>query len=1059
MKLTEKPVESLIYELKERAKELNCLYNIEEALNERDTTVDAAFKKIVEAIPGGWQHPEITEAKITYREKVYKTKGFVYTPWLLSEPIVVQGMEMGAVIVAYSEDKASKNETPFLKEEIKLLKTIADRLGHFILHQDLKNVFSDLREATAHMNRSAKGEWRIVLDMIRKTDPNLFLSIARKMLHMLCWNGIEEAEELSRESSIAMKSKDGEYDEDENKPKKKMIINNYDDYIEKILSLADKYIYDEEILARVQKWIQEDKSSGLVKALETKDTSLADIADAIRKHYHLAPEKFELSPSTIKGLRVSLLRRFFTEDLNYIRVAKDYVKLTDFYKLIDKMIYTPSSRGTLGGKSSGLFLAASILQKQSEEEELLKNVKIPKTWYVASDGVLSFMQYNNLEEVLEQKYKDIDEVRLEYPHIVQLFKNSQFPPDMLKGISMALDDFGEAPIVVRSSSLLEDQMGASFSGKYKSLFLANQGPKSERLNALTDAIAEVYASTFGPDPIEYRAERGLLDFHEEMGVMIQEVVGNRIGKYFMPSYAGVAFSNNEFRWSPRIKREDGLVRIVLGLGTRAVDRIGDDFPVLITPGQPNLNVNVTTEDIVKYAPKKMDVINLETNQFETITVEEFINAYGAQLPGMNKIFSVYDGHMLRQPMGIAVNQGSGELIVTFEGLRKNSDFVKRMDLILKTIQNCLKTPIDLEFASNGVDLFLLQCRPQSFSKENAGDQIPKDVPKDKIIFSAKKYVSNGKVPEITQIVYVDPQKYSELTSREDFLHVGRAVGKLNQLLPKRKFILMGPGRWGSRGDIKLGVNVTYSDINNTAMLIEIARKKGSYLPDLSFGTHFFQDLVEASIRYLPLYPDDEGIEFNENFLLNSKNVMKNLIPEYSHLSDVVRVIDVPQSTGGKILKVFVNAEIDEAIAILDTPHGEIQIEESHYYVYEEKQASDHWKWRLNMAQRLANDLDMNFYKVKGVYLFGSVKNAVAGPGSDIDLIIHLENKNMLDRLECWLKGWSLALSEINFLRTGYQSSGLLDLYFVTDEDIKNKNNYAGKIGAAIDPARPLKVKN
>ena len=268
MKLTEKPVESLIYELKERAKELNCLYNIEEALNERDTTVDAAFKKIVEAIPGGWQYPEITEAKITYREKVYKTKLFAYTPWIISEPINVQGMEMGAVIVAYTEDKSKKDESPFLKEEFKLLKTIADRLGHFILHQDLKNVFSDLREATTRMNRSAKGEWRIVLDMIRKTDPNLFLSIARKMLHMLCWNGIEEAEELSRQSSIAMKSKDGEYDEDENKPKKKMIINNYDDYIEKILSLADKYIYDEEILARVQKWIQEDKSSGLVKALE-----------------------------------------------------------------------------------------------------------------------------------------------------------------------------------------------------------------------------------------------------------------------------------------------------------------------------------------------------------------------------------------------------------------------------------------------------------------------------------------------------------------------------------------------------------------------------------------------------------------------------------------------------------------------------------------------------------------------------------------------------------------------------------------------------------------------
>ena len=131
---------------------------------------------------------------------------------------------------------------------------------------------------------------------------------------------------------------------------------------------------------------------------------------------------------------------------------------------------------------------------------------------------------------------------------------------------MVLDDFKDQPLIVRSSSLLEDRMGSSFSGKYKSLFLANQGGKRERLEALTDAIAEVYASTFGPDPIGYRAERGLLDFAEEMGIMIQEVVGTRVGDYFMPAFAGVAFSRNEFRWSPRIRREDGLLRLVPGLG-------------------------------------------------------------------------------------------------------------------------------------------------------------------------------------------------------------------------------------------------------------------------------------------------------------------------------------------------------------------------------------------------------------------------------------------------------------------------------------------------------------
>ncbi len=154
-----------------------------------------------------------------------------------------------------------------------------------------------------------------------------------------------------------------------------------------------------------------------------------------------------------------------------------------------------------------------------------------------------------------------------------------------------------------------------------------------------------------------------------------------------------------------------------------------------------------------------------------------------------------------------------------------------------------------------------------------------NLPEASVLFSANRYVSNGRVADITHIVYVDPDRYGELAEHADLVAVGEAVGKLNKLLPRRQFILMGPGRWGSRGDIKLGVRVTYSDINNTAMLIEIARKKGNYVPDLSFGTHFFQDLVESGIRYLPLYPDDEGAKFNERFLLEATNSLAGHCPE------------------------------------------------------------------------------------------------------------------------------------------------------------------------------------
>lgn len=1055
----QKPIDNLVLELQERAKELNCLYTIEDSLNRSDISLRQAFHTVINAIPPAWQFPNVCKAKLIYGDIVYQTSDFEETKWQLTSDIIVQEQKVGSISVFYLDDMPPAHIGPFLKEEKKLLDTIAERLGHFILHQKLKTVFNEFKAARESVQGKAKGEWRIVLDMIRKTDPNLFISLMRKMLHLLCWKGVEEAEMLMKHTSIARRTGEEDSTEDENKPLKVKKIVNYDQYVETIQRLADENLPDDVILSRIQKWIQEDKSSSLIKVVESQDTSLTEIADAIRKYYHMAPEKFELPPSTIKGLRVSLLRRFFTEQLEYISIAKEYVKLTDFYKLIDKMIFPPGSHGKLGGKSAGIFLAYHILQKESEQNELLRDIKTPKTWFLTSDGVLYFMQYNNLEEVFEQKYKEVDEIRIEYPHIVQLFKNSEFPPDILKGLSVALDDLGENPLVVRSSSLLEDQMGAAFSGKYKSLFLANQGTKPQRLSALMDAIAEVYASTFSPDPIEYRAERGLLDFHEEMGVMIQEVVGEKVGDYFLPAFAGVAFSNNEFRWSPRIKREDGLVRIVAGLGTRAVDRLSDDYPVLVSPGQPKLKINISPDELIRYSPKKIDVINLNTNEFETISISKLIKECGNKYPEFENVFSVMQGNMIRQPMKYEIEDSSTEYIVTFDGLINKTDFLKKVDAILKILQSKMKTPIDIEFVSNGVDFYLLQCRPQSFHGETTADNIPRDLPADRILFTANRHISNGKVPEITHVVYIDPQKYTELSDRNKMLAVGRAVGKLNKLLPKRKFILMGPGRWGSRGDIKLGVSVTYSDINNTAMLIEVARKKGNYVPDLSFGTHFFQDLVEANIRYLPLYPDDNGVLFNDTFLSKSKNIYPQLVPEYDYLEDTVKVIDISEMTGGNILKVAVNAEIDEAIGFFTQPSSDVQLEREIKGIVEH-QTSDHWRWRMKMAEKIASELDGDKFGVKGIYVFGSTKNAVSGPGSDIDLIVHIDkNKCNIDLLKSWFDGWSLCLSEMNYLRTGYKSEGLLDIHLVTDEDIKNRNSYASKIGAVTDAARPLRLKS
>ena len=412
--------------------------------------------------------------------------------------------------------------------------------------------------------------------------------------------------------------------------------------------------------------------------------------------------------------------------------------------------------------------------------------------------------------------------------------------------------------------------------------------------------------------------------------------------------------------------------------------------------------------------------------------------------------------LLSKPVRMLTDTKRDELVADFGGLVSGTDFVKHIGTILKTLQANLGTPVDIEFAFDGDDFFLLQCRPQGYAEEDAPMPIPRDIDAKDVVFSANRFVSNGWIPDITHIVYVDPAAYSRLEKRSDLFAVGTLIGALNKMLPKRQFVLMGPGRWGSRGDIKLGVGVSYSDINNTAMLIEIARSTGGFVPDLSFGTHFFQDLVEAGIRYLPLYPDEEGVIFNEIFLTRASNLLAEMLPDFAWLEDTVRVIDIPGSTQGSIMRVLMNAELGEAVAMLVAPESTVPSPSTTTSITSPKQADDYWKWRLQMAERIASEIDPKRFGVHKIYVFGSTKNASAGPGSDIDLLIHIRGDEKQRRdLAVWLEGWNLCLTEINYLRTGYQCETLLDVHYVTDLDIENRTSYAVKIGAVTDAAREL----
>ena len=920
MDKSREPASFPIGPLRERVKELHCLECIVALLETPGLSSHKILQGVVDCVPSGWLYPESCRARIKYRTAVFHTEGFVETRWIQRVPLRAKGVTVGSLEVCYFENVSARRDDPFLLEERKLIELIGNRLGQLIEEWEGQVPAVTAGVLPAEGGAKPKAEWKVLIDLLRETDPMLYKRVLRRLMNHLHWQGVPGVQGLLLQTVPDALAGRGESARDENQPLPVQSVEAVDRAFEEGLGIASLALTDKDLSALIKQWMRQDRLNFFMVAIEKRDISLLEIKEIINRFVRSTRgDEQALSRSDDLQARIALIRRFLSERLEFIRIARDNMTVHDFGRVLSRVAGPSKGTGKLGGKSAGMLVAEHILNKKARTDAAIGDFKVPESWFVTSDGLIDFIHYNFLEDLQSFKFSPIEEIRNNYAYIEQVCKQSFFSPEMIGQLRIILDDMGENPLIVRSSSLLEDSKGTSFSGKYRSLFLANTGPKEERLAALADAIAEVYASIFNPDAIQYRAERGLLDYYEEMGVLIQRVVGTRIGRYFFPAFAGVAFGNNEFRWSPRIRREDGVLRMVAGLGTRAVDRVGNDYPVLISPGQPGLRVNITPEDIVHYSQKQIDVLNMETRRFETHDIDELIREVGTEFPLWDKTLSVFDGSSVRKASRALNHPDRDRMVVTFAALFESTGFIKQMREIMRILRDAFGMPMDVEFAHDGRNLHILQCRPQSRLEDEAASEVPVSLPDERKLFSARKFVTSARIAGIRTIVYVDPEGYSQMTSQTEMAAVGDAVSRLNARLPRRSFVLMGPGRWGSRGDIRLGVKATYSDISNSAMLIEIARKLGNYVPDLSFGTHFFQDLVESNIRYLALYPDEPGNIFAGDFFRTSANSLPELLPEYEFLAPVLRVIDVPAVTGGSELEVVMNADSEFGLGFLTEP--------------------------------------------------------------------------------------------------------------------------------------------
>ncbi len=624
----------------------------------------------------------------------------------------------------------------------------------------------------------------------------------------------------------------------------------------------------------------------------------------------------EIYSARLTESKVVLIRTMISEVLRYVNIAKEWFTVEDLAEIRRRKI----GSGRIGGKAAGMLLAQHIL-KNSPELNFNEHLRIPESYYVGSDELYTFMSINNLFRWNDQKYKTEDQMRADYPAIEEDFVRGIFPPDILDQLQTMLIKIGNKPMIVRSSSLLEDNFGTAFAGKYDSIFCPNQGNLNDNLTEITRAIARIYCSVLNPNALLYRRSRGLLDYDERMGILIQEVEGEQFGHYLMPHGAGVAFSRNLYRWAPQIRAEDGFVRLVWGLGTRAVDRVGNDYPRLIALSHPLLRPSNEAKSIVRYSQQYVDVIDLEENAFKTLPVHDVLDG---DYPPLRYIAQMEeDGYFVSMHSAV-LGGDKRNLVLTYDELLRRVPFAEWMKGILKTLERAYRTPVDVEFAFQLTNLdkghpqlrlTILQCRPQSQLQQTEKESLPPSLAKEDIIFSTEFMVPQGKIERVDYVIYVDPKAFFNLSSNADRFTLARAVGMLNAAMADQAFICVGPGRWGS-SNADLGVPIAYGDVYHTKALVELAGEGCGLPPEPSLGTHFFQDLLESQIYPLALQLDNPRTQFNEAFFRQTPNSLTNWIQTTPLLDKCLKVIRVTDYAPGKKMKVVMNDEIGKAVAFL-----------------------------------------------------------------------------------------------------------------------------------------------
>lgn len=584
-----------------------------------------------------------------------------------------------------------------------------------------------------------------------------------------------------------------------------------------------------------------------------------------------------------QSVKYLLMHMLIGRESRMFELCDRYFTLADITAIASREVGT----GFIGGKSVGMLVARRILEQ--EGKKIAAYIEPHDSYYIGSDVFYTYIVQNGWWDL--RTAQKTEEGYYKYaPELKEKLLGGKFSESIREQFVQMLGHFGQSPIIVRSSSLLEDNFGNAFAGKYDSVFCVNQGTPEERYDAFEKAVRTVYASTMNDDALAYRMNRGLFERDEQMAILVQRVSGDQHNEYFYPHIAGVGNSMNLYVWNKTLDAGAGMLRLVFGLGTRAVDRTAGDYARIVCLDDPESLPPMNTEDQMKYSQHGVDLLSLKENIWTSRSLEEVI---GQDIKADKALFASVDYKNALRLRELGYADVKTQYIFDFQKLLSDTQFPEMMKDILALLSNVYDYPVDIEYTANFSDsgdfkINLLQCRPLQTRGPGKSVKMPKVTDANGCFFSQKGSFMGGNVRlPIDYVIYVKAQEYLTL-SEQDKYAVARHIGLLNSALKGKSVMLMGPGRWGTTTP-SLGVPLHFSELCNMSAICEMASVEAGFSPELSFGSHFFQDLVEAGIFYVAMFEGQKGVVFNPGYVLKKENILPELSSVSAKLRDVIHV--------------------------------------------------------------------------------------------------------------------------------------------------------------------------